>query len=151
MKFTCSVTIDQPIETVARLFADPENLKAYQEGFVRKELLEGIAEWNSGGLVVTTGLGYAMVADAYIRANRAEDALKYADIGIVHMEGCEEKHYHSELVRYKALYSKAKVRSCMSPREVESILNTGGSEADLFFEDPLDTFTDFDPNIDIWA
>lgn len=67
-----------------------------------KELLEGMNEWNSAGLVVTTGLGYAMVADAYLHANDYDNCLKYAQMGIDHMEGCEEKHYLSEVYRYKA-------------------------------------------------
>ena len=41
MKFTCSVTINQPIEKVAELFANPEYLKEYQEGFIKKELISG--------------------------------------------------------------------------------------------------------------
>ncbi len=41
MKFKCSVTINAPIEKVAQLFADPQYLKEYQDGFIRKELVSG--------------------------------------------------------------------------------------------------------------
>ncbi|MFY0630854.1 MAG: AAA family ATPase [Flavobacteriaceae bacterium] len=67
-----------------------------------EELLEGIAEWNASGLVVTTGLGYAMVCNAYSQAGDHENLLKYAQIGIDHVESVEEKHCHSEFLRYKA-------------------------------------------------
>ncbi|BDD12514.1 adenylate/guanylate cyclase domain-containing protein (plasmid) [Fulvitalea axinellae] len=67
-----------------------------------KELLEGIAEWNSAGMVVSTGFAYAMVCDAYIKAKRFEEAEKYADIGIAHNKKYEEKHFYSEILRYKA-------------------------------------------------
>lgn len=46
MKFTCTVTIDRPVEVVAELFADPKNLKEYQDGFIRKELIGGNAGEN---------------------------------------------------------------------------------------------------------
>lgn len=46
MKFTCIVNIDQPKEKVAALFADPKYLKEYQDGFQKKELLEGVAGEN---------------------------------------------------------------------------------------------------------
>ena len=42
MKFTCSVTVDQPLALVAELFADPAKLHHYQEGFLRKELISGL-------------------------------------------------------------------------------------------------------------
>lgn len=41
MKFKGSIDINQPVELVAQLFADPNNLKEYQEGFVKKELVSG--------------------------------------------------------------------------------------------------------------
>ena len=41
MKFTCSVIVEQPLKVVADLFAKPEYLKEYQEGFVRKEHVKG--------------------------------------------------------------------------------------------------------------
>lgn len=42
MKFTSVVDIEQPIDKVAAFFADPQNLKYYQEGFQSKELISGI-------------------------------------------------------------------------------------------------------------
>ncbi|MEP0005250.1 MAG: SRPBCC family protein [Balneola sp.] len=41
MKHSGSIVINKPIEFVARLFADPTNLKEYQDGFKRKELISG--------------------------------------------------------------------------------------------------------------
>lgn len=41
MKFTCSVEIDLPIEKVAQLFKDPDNLSKWQDGFVSMEHLSG--------------------------------------------------------------------------------------------------------------
>ncbi len=67
-----------------------------------QELIEGINEWNSSGLVVTTGFGYAMVCHAYSESKRYDEVLKYAQIGIDHLESVEEKHYYSEVLRYKA-------------------------------------------------
>ncbi|WP_395373712.1 SRPBCC family protein [Marinicella sp. W31] len=43
MKFSASVDIDQPIDKVAALFADPSNLKDYHPGFLRKKLISGTA------------------------------------------------------------------------------------------------------------
>lgn len=42
MKFKGSVEIGQSQKRVAELFADPANLKEYQDGFVRKELVSGV-------------------------------------------------------------------------------------------------------------
>jgi len=41
MKFKGSIEINKPREKVAELFADPANLKEYQDGFVKKELISG--------------------------------------------------------------------------------------------------------------
>ena len=41
MKFTCTVIIDKPIDQVAELFINPDNLKEYQDGFLGKELVSG--------------------------------------------------------------------------------------------------------------
>ena len=41
MKFNCSVTIDAPIDKVLDLFVDTENLKEWQDGFVRMEHQSG--------------------------------------------------------------------------------------------------------------
>ena len=67
-----------------------------------EELIEGIQEWNSSGLVVTTGFGYAMVCNAYMNVEQHINVLKYAEIGISHFESVEEKHFYSEILRYKA-------------------------------------------------
>ncbi len=41
MKYYGSIDIKQPIKKVTELFADPKNLKEYQDGFIRKELVSG--------------------------------------------------------------------------------------------------------------
>ncbi len=41
MKYNGSIDINQPINKVTELFADPKNLKEYQDGFIRKELISG--------------------------------------------------------------------------------------------------------------
>lgn len=43
MKFNGSIDINQSLEKVTELFADPAHLKEYQEGFVKKELISGTA------------------------------------------------------------------------------------------------------------
>jgi len=42
MKYKGSIEINKPLNTVAALFANPDNLKEYQDGFVKKELISGI-------------------------------------------------------------------------------------------------------------
>lgn len=46
MKFNGTIDIHQSLEKVAELFANPAYLKEYQEGFEKKELLEGEAGQN---------------------------------------------------------------------------------------------------------
>jgi len=41
MKHKGSIEISQTFEKVAALFSNPENLKEYQDGFVKKELISG--------------------------------------------------------------------------------------------------------------
>ena len=41
MKFGGSVDVNQPLEKTAELFANPDYLKEYQDGFLRKELVSG--------------------------------------------------------------------------------------------------------------
>lgn len=43
MKFKGSIEIKKPVALVAKLFADPAYLNEYQDGFIRKELVEGEA------------------------------------------------------------------------------------------------------------
>lgn len=47
MKIKGSIQINKPQETVAKLFADPNNLKEYQDGFIKKELISGTAGENA--------------------------------------------------------------------------------------------------------
>lgn len=41
MKYNGSIQINKPIDLVTQLFADPENLKRYQDGFVKKIPVSG--------------------------------------------------------------------------------------------------------------
>jgi carbon monoxide dehydrogenase subunit G len=41
VKFKGSIDIDQPPNKVLEFFADPKNLKEYQDGFQNKELVSG--------------------------------------------------------------------------------------------------------------
>lgn len=41
MKYSGSIQINKPIDLVTRLFADPDNLRHYQDGFVKKVPLSG--------------------------------------------------------------------------------------------------------------
>lgn len=41
MKFKGTIDINQPMALVAELFADPQYLHEYQDGFVKKELISG--------------------------------------------------------------------------------------------------------------
>jgi len=43
MKYAGSIEINKPIDLVTRLFADPNSLKEYQDGFVKKEIQSGQA------------------------------------------------------------------------------------------------------------
>lgn len=42
MKHKGYIDINKPIDTVTTLFADPDNLKEYQDGFIRKEHISGV-------------------------------------------------------------------------------------------------------------
>ena len=41
MKYKGSININQSREKVTELFIDADNLKEYQDGFIKKELIEG--------------------------------------------------------------------------------------------------------------
>ncbi|NER15273.1 hypothetical protein GWK08_17585 [Leptobacterium flavescens] len=49
MKYSGSIEIEKPVELVTRLFTDPEGMKEYQDGFIKKELLSG-REGNEGAI-----------------------------------------------------------------------------------------------------
>ncbi|MCT4625130.1 MAG: SRPBCC family protein [Schleiferiaceae bacterium] len=46
MKYSCQVEINQPIAKVVELFKDPNNLKEWQDGFLRLEHVTGTPETN---------------------------------------------------------------------------------------------------------
>ena len=41
MKFQCSIIVNQPLDRVVELFANPKYLGEYQDGFVSKQLISG--------------------------------------------------------------------------------------------------------------
>ena len=43
MKYTASIVIEKPIDEIAKLFLDPENLHKWMEGLVSVDLYEGTA------------------------------------------------------------------------------------------------------------
>jgi hypothetical protein len=83
MKFTGSVEINQPLQMVADLFADPDNLAEYQDGFVRRELVSG-SEGEDGAVskLYYTNRGREMELTETIVANRLPNSL--------------EAHYHHQ-------------------------------------------------------
>ncbi|NAS13581.1 SRPBCC family protein [Poritiphilus flavus] len=49
MKFSGHIDINKPVEEVVNFFTDSKNLAKWQDGFVKKELLEGNA-WENGAV-----------------------------------------------------------------------------------------------------
>ncbi|RAJ17212.1 SRPBCC family protein [Olleya aquimaris] len=43
MTFNCSIDINESVEKVSEIFLNPDNLKYYQDGFIKKELISGSA------------------------------------------------------------------------------------------------------------
>jgi len=43
MKFTCQVSISQPLKKTVELFQDPNNLSKWQDGFISSKLISGIS------------------------------------------------------------------------------------------------------------
>lgn len=77
MKFKGFVDIDQPREKVVELFKDPKNLKEYQDGFVKKELVSG--EEGQDGAVSKLYYKYGnrdMELEETITANRLPDTFE---------------------------------------------------------------------------
>ena len=81
MKFTGSIEINQPLQIVADLFADPDNLSEYQDGFVRRQLVSGPAgEDGAVSKLYYMNRGREMVLTETIVANRLPNSF--------------EAHYH---------------------------------------------------------
>ena len=77
MKFTGSIEINKPRELVTQLFGDAKNLKEYQDGFVKKELIKG--EEGKAGAVSTMYYKYGnrdMVLTETIDSNQLPDAFE---------------------------------------------------------------------------
>ena len=110
-----------------------------------KELLEGIREWNAAGLVVTTALGYSMVCHAYLQAGKFDKVLEYAQIGLDHIAEVEERHYHSELLRYRgeALSKDPSKSNEAEAAYKESITVAKGQEATALVQRSIESYTGF--------
>jgi len=77
MKYAGSIEINQPIALVTSLFADPNSLKEYQDGFVKKELQSGQA--GEKGAVSKMYYQYgkrAMVLTETVVANNLPDSFE---------------------------------------------------------------------------
>lgn len=83
MKFKGAIEIKKPQAKVADLFADPDSLKEYQDGFVKKELLSGTMGQN--GAVSKMYYKYGkrdMVLTETVSSNQLPDSF--------------EAHYHHQ-------------------------------------------------------
>lgn len=77
MKFTGSVDIDQPLQVVADLFADPDNRSEYQDGFERWEMVSGTAgEEGAVSKLYYENRGREMVLTETITANHLPNSLE---------------------------------------------------------------------------
>lgn len=86
MKFSGSIDIDKPRDTVVMLFADPANLKEYQDGFVKKELISG-SEGQNGAVskMFYKDEKHEMELTETITANRLPDSFE-AHYHHIHMD-----------------------------------------------------------------
>ena len=83
MKFKGSIDINKPQAKVAELFADPNNLNEYQDGFLKKELVKG--KMGQNGAVSRMYYNYGkrdMVLTETVSSNRLPDSF--------------EAHYHHQ-------------------------------------------------------
>lgn len=86
MKFKGSIDINQSLHKVAEFFADPKNLKEYQEGFIRKELMSGIEGKDGAISKMFYKMGKReMELTETITANRLPDSFE-ASYHHVHMD-----------------------------------------------------------------
>ncbi len=93
MKYRGSVDINKPREEVVNLFADPINLKEYQDGFVKKELVSG--KQGEDGAVSKMYYTYGkrdMVLTETITANRLPDSFE-SHYHHMHMDNTMKCHF----------------------------------------------------------
>lgn len=77
MKYKGAIEIDKPRSEVVKYFADPEYLGAYQDGFVKKELIQG--EQGQDGAISKMYYKYGkrdMELTETITANRLPDSFE---------------------------------------------------------------------------
>jgi len=93
MKFTCTVTINKPLDQVAAFFADPQYLGEYQEGFVKKELLSGEAGQDGAvSLMFYDAGGRKMELTETIISNRLPEAFE-ANYHHIHMDNSMNSYF----------------------------------------------------------
>ncbi len=95
MKFTGSVEIEKPRDVVTQLFANPENLGEYQDGFIKKELISG--KEGEDGAVSTMYYKFGkrdMKLTETITENRLPDSFK-ARYSHEHMDNTMECTFHA--------------------------------------------------------
>ncbi len=103
MKFKGSIVINKPIALVTQLFADPQYLQEYQDGFVRKELQTG--EEGQTGAISKLFYKYGsrdMVLTETITSNRLPDAFE-ASYHHKHMDNLMKCTF-TELAPYQTRY-----------------------------------------------
>ena len=103
MKFTVSVIINQPQTMVAQLFSDPANLKEYQPGFDKKELVSGIEGENGAisKMYYKTGKREMELTET-ITSNRLPDSFEasYQHKSMDNTMKCSFRSLHETKTRY---------------------------------------------------
>ncbi len=111
-----SLDIDKPRSIVAELFADPKNLKEYQDGFVKKELASG--KEGEDGAVSKMYYKYGkrdMELTETITANRLPDSFE-ASYHHKHMDNtmkCEFIAINDDQTRYKYEFEYTRINWVM--------------------------------------
>lgn len=116
MKYTGSIEIDKPLALVTKLFADPESLKEYQDGFIKKELQSGQAGENGAvsNMYYKFGSG-DMVLTETIVSNRLPDSFE-ATYHHKHMDNtmkCQFMALDAQRTRYEYTYEYTRINWIM--------------------------------------
>jgi len=104
MKFKGSIEIAKPRSEVVKFFADPQYLGEYQDGFVKKELLEGkLGETGAISKMLYRYSGRDMELTETIIANQLPDSF-LANYHHVHMDNsmkCTFTELDAQRTRYE--------------------------------------------------
>ncbi len=112
MKYKGSIEINSPRKKVVELFADPTNLKEYQDGFIKKELVSG--KEGEDGAVSKMYYKYGkrdMELTETITANRLPDSFE-SSYHHVHMDNtmkCEFVVLNDNLTRYEYKFEYTRI------------------------------------------